>query len=577
MSNWEYKSVATTTKEINDLFVLPVIQRRLVWDEEKIALLFDSLLKGNSFGGIMVIEEDKGDIPLFEMRDFSKDGGIEKSFVAEGKLGRNKYFVIDGQQRLQSFFIGLKGSLNGKRMYFDLFSDHEKAEFEFIFAESVEGAKKASVNNERDIKERCLCLASEIFDGLDRNSQDEDRLAKKIATNLNVVEEPLKDSIKQNIKEFRKGIFTSNSVGICKVTLDKPEDDAPDGEKSRIQINNRTRIVELFRRLNEGGTKLSAFDLMASRLKGFDYKMEAFLDEMTEKFKALNLTQDNLIKTIFVLQDDHTKELVNIAEADAKFIAANGKRIENCFSAAQKFLELSGLKNYYAGSNRSFIPIYFLIYFLFHLEEKNIENYFDNIETSNTQAKRIKDWLRVSLLNGVFKARGAGWVAYKTGVRKILAVMKVNKGRPFPVEDLFKVYRDHGLLFEDNINESTNLGLFDASFLFYIIYDGRNGLRLEDVDHIHPKNLLLNEKYDSAKINSIENFQLLYMVDNRGEKNGKSLAAWLKLLPLENISSYKTTHLIPADDRLYDPAEFPEFLRQRKTLIIDKITRVLSS
>jgi len=61
MANWESYRISDIIADIDEKkFVLPVIQRRLVWEEEKMELLFDTLLKGDSFGGIMVIKEEKG-------------------------------------------------------------------------------------------------------------------------------------------------------------------------------------------------------------------------------------------------------------------------------------------------------------------------------------------------------------------------------------------------------------------------------------------------------------------------------------------------------------------------------------
>ena len=88
--------------------VLPVIQRDFVWGTEKIELLFDTLLKGQNFGGIMAILEEQGHTPLFAYRRFSKDGCTTGSTPPNEKLEHRHYFIIDGQQRLQSFYIGLK-------------------------------------------------------------------------------------------------------------------------------------------------------------------------------------------------------------------------------------------------------------------------------------------------------------------------------------------------------------------------------------------------------------------------------------------------------------------------------------
>ena len=77
MAIWKTYRVADAIKEIDEeKFVLPVIQRSLVWTEDKMELLFDTLLKGDSFGGIMVIEEEKDTKPLFNYRPFTKDGNF---------------------------------------------------------------------------------------------------------------------------------------------------------------------------------------------------------------------------------------------------------------------------------------------------------------------------------------------------------------------------------------------------------------------------------------------------------------------------------------------------------------------
>lgn len=80
MANWKTYRISEVVTEIDDeKYVLPVIQRELVWSKEKIELLFDTVLKGNSFGGIIVIEEEKGTKPLFASRMFSKDGNKQNS------------------------------------------------------------------------------------------------------------------------------------------------------------------------------------------------------------------------------------------------------------------------------------------------------------------------------------------------------------------------------------------------------------------------------------------------------------------------------------------------------------------
>ena len=298
MTEWLSKRVADVVNKIESEYVLPVIQRDFIWTEEKMELLFDSLLKGNSFGSIIVINEEKGDTPLFEFRPFTTDGSISNSQHID-ILPHEQFFVIDGQQRLQTFYIGLKGTYKSKHLFFDLYSNYKK-DFEFDFEISVEKLPQ-KLQEEREIKD-CFWYSAKYLFNLLSHSHDEDVVADTIISTHKIVDDTKKRHIRKNVKAFYKSIFNMPCVGIAEITVDKT---------TYTPIENKQKIVDLFRRLNDGGTKLSAFDLVASTLKGFDYRMEGFLREMKEEFSDIGLTPENLIKLIFLLQDNSTKEMRN--------------------------------------------------------------------------------------------------------------------------------------------------------------------------------------------------------------------------------------------------------------------------
>jgi uncharacterized protein with ParB-like and HNH nuclease domain len=301
MAIWKPYRISDIIVDIEDeRFVLPVIQRRLVWDEEKMELLFDTLLKGDSFGGVMVIEEEKNSKPLFNYRPFTKDGSIISSRQIE-ILPQGQSFVIDGQQRLQSFYIGLKGSINGKVLYFDLYSDYT-SEFEFKFENDTSRLPKYSTENaDRTVPEHNWYLASGLLRRL-RDTNDEDQVATEIISDQTITNESKKIHIIKNVKAFYKNIITAEALGVSKVVINKTFD----------EMANRQRIVELFRRLNDGGTKLSSFEIAASILKGYSWEMEGFLEETLMNHEEIGLNQDNLIKLIFLLQDNNRKEMSSI-------------------------------------------------------------------------------------------------------------------------------------------------------------------------------------------------------------------------------------------------------------------------
>jgi hypothetical protein len=563
MANWETITVADAiTKIADDNFVLPVIQRRLVWNEEKMELLFDTLLKGNSFGGIMVIEEEKDTKPLFAIRSFSKDGSVISSISVE-KLPQNHYFIIDGQQRFQTFYMGIMGSINNKIMYFDLFSDYLNLEFDFEFEnDESKLSKECPDRGEGSIQERCWYPVKSLFKQL-KDTYDDDQVTDKIIAAKEIKDDRRKTLIRKNVRAFYNNIFTAKNIGFAKILVNKTLD----------EVSNRQRIVELFRRLNDGGTKLSSFDLVASILKGFEWKMEAFLDETLKDYQDVSMTQDTLIKLIFLLRDNHRKEMTNIEADDANFAVANKDRISAALVALKKFLIASRLFNYYREENRSFIPLYFVAYHLFHkeIETKAIENYFDTHDTNNIDYKNIYVWIYLSLLNGVF-SKGKGWIPYKTGIRKILETIRYSKGKEFPNDKLSQVYQKHPVQFHVTFNEF-NINSLDMSFLFYILYDRDRIIRQQDIDHIHPKSLL-EGKYEYQMINRIENYQLLDSGTNRGLKNAKPLKDWI-LTDVENKEIYLNKHLIPHSEELWETDNYTAFLEERRKLIIDKINSML--
>lgn len=570
MATWKPYRISDIVIDIDEeKFVLPVIQRSLVWTEEKMELLYDTVLKGNSFGGIMVIDENKESKPLFSYRPFTKDGNFIESKEIE-KLRQQQSFVIDGQQRLQSFYIGLKGSINGKELYFDLFSDYNSL-FEFKFEKNEKDLPKTSKEIEDRVITKCFWYPAKELLRMLKDTDDEEIVADEIISNNDIEEKNEKDHIGKNIKAFYKNIISSESLGISKVTINK----------NLPEIDNRQRIVELFRRLNDGGTKLSSFDLVASILKGFSWEMESFLREMLQDNEDIGLSQENLIKLIFLLQDNYNKEMASIEASDAQFAIDNKDKIKATIIALKKFLKNARLYEYYKDENRSFIPLFFIAYHLFHKDINNqqIENYFDNFETSNEDFPLMKQWIFHSLLNGVFRSRGAGWIPYRTGIKKILETIKEYKNQKFPVKKLFEVYINHPIAFTTDYLTNDNfdkLDELDSSFIYYLIYG--KAIRVNDIDHIMPKSILEKKKYDLWDINSIKNFQLLDYGTNRGDKNAKSFFEWISNPKyVKNKEEYLKIHLIPTNEEFWEEENFKDFIEERRKLIIEKIRQANSS
>lgn len=112
-----YKSDVTIYKILNGIseheYVLPAIQRELVWQPEQMCQFFDSLMQGYPFGTFLFWRIDAENSHEFKFYDFVRhyherdnphcppvEVVEEKSLIA----------VLDGQQRLTALNIGLTGS-----------------------------------------------------------------------------------------------------------------------------------------------------------------------------------------------------------------------------------------------------------------------------------------------------------------------------------------------------------------------------------------------------------------------------------------------------------------------------------
>jgi uncharacterized protein with ParB-like and HNH nuclease domain len=103
-------------------FWLPNIQRPFVWDEDQICRLFDSILREYPISTLL-IWKTKSAIRrrkfIDNFIDRHRQHLIDFYVPADDK---KKCLVLDGQQRLQSLFIGLKGSYNGRELFLNILS-----------------------------------------------------------------------------------------------------------------------------------------------------------------------------------------------------------------------------------------------------------------------------------------------------------------------------------------------------------------------------------------------------------------------------------------------------------------------
>jgi hypothetical protein len=105
--------VSDIIRQVNHDIYLPAIQREFEWGIDRIERLFDSIMAGFPIGSFLywrLEQKKKDDWPVYEfVRDFDAEFPHNSPASMAG-ITRDITLVLDGQQRITAFFVGLRGS-----------------------------------------------------------------------------------------------------------------------------------------------------------------------------------------------------------------------------------------------------------------------------------------------------------------------------------------------------------------------------------------------------------------------------------------------------------------------------------
>src|SRR6266702_402762 len=260
-------------------FWLPNIQRPFVWSEEQICRLSDSILREYPLSTLLIWKTTSG-IRRRKFIDNWKDTlRLSDFYVPEDSKKKN--LVLDGQQRLQSLFIGLNGSYEGKELYFDVLSGQvaspDDIKYKFSFLNSSASFPwvrfKDLIFTTR--KKRQVIDAIKAQAGRALTSGEED----KLDDHLDLIDRTFKMDEAITYQELD--------------SIDNPS------------LYTEDDVVEVFIRANSGGTKLGKSDLLFSLLNASwdvaDQKMEDLLDDLNKH--GFVFDRDFVLKTCLTLLD----------------------------------------------------------------------------------------------------------------------------------------------------------------------------------------------------------------------------------------------------------------------------------
>lgn len=565
MSMFLDKSIKNVADELNVRYFLPDIQREYVWlkkaDEKKIEQLFDSILRGYPIGSFLFWKLQKEDIAKSDEQDSDKLNFQLYQFITnydERKPHNEKMrieeirrddlsIVLDGQQRLTSLYIGLKGTRTLKK-------------------------KKARNDNPNAYEEKRLYLNLKHQPNMDnpednyqfefhakKPENDKEHWWFKVGDILKL-ESVIKYAIKHELGGEESALLEKLKNAFCTEKL------ISYFEETEKDLN---KVLNIFIRVNSGGVKLSYSDLLMSILTAsFSSDIRGGMNELVDALKDKgfsNMGQDQVLKTcLLLIGKDTTFELKNFNKKNIKEIEDNWEKITKSIYSAAELLEDFG----YAGYLGSAYILSSLAYF-----------YFLNSKMNENDKKQALKFVRNAQITSYF--------SNSTDTKLSVIAHSMKEAQTFEAfnHNLAKHQTSPLKITNDAIEEMMCSSSHALVFpILQILYPNLNCKTTTfHIDHIYPKSKF-NEK--NKKLNQdfygwrdyLFNLQLLEGAENSTKKD-KDPEVWLKEeykdeQAIEEIEEYKKRNYIDPNLKL-EWENIKEFREKREEAIIKTLKEVL--
>ena len=573
-------TIANTLDQVlrNDL-VLPAIQREFVWGRGQICRFFDSLMQGYPFGTFLywrVEPENSGKFRFFGFVTIYHQRDNPHCPPLPEMPNRPLTAVLDGQQRLTALNIGLRGSVAkklpykwwnstdafpAKRLYLDLLwrgdeDDEEGLRYRFSFLTEEESSRR-----EEDV---CWFPAGKVLSFQDAGP-----------AMIRWITERLRP---EHVTPAFETLFELYQVVHNKHLIAYFEEKGQDLDKA----------LQIFIRMNDGGTPLSHSDLLLSiavaQWTDHDARQEIhnLVDELNDIGTGFNFSKDLVLKAGLMLSDIGSVgfKVANFDRENMAVFESNWQGIRLALRLTVRLIESFGFTERSLTAHSSILPI---AYYLF---KKDPGESFLSYGRFDSDRRGIREWLMRSLLkSGIW---GSGLDTLLTALRRTIVESDFEE---FPVGQIYveMARRGRELQFNDEeieeladmrINNRLTFALLSLLFPFVKLDD------LFHLDHVFPKAKFSEvrlktkgvpeDKIEEFRHNrdGLANLQLLQGPIN-AEKGATMPATWLAKVfgNEEERRGYVENHLmgeVPGSI-----AEFDCFYNARRERLKEKIKQLV--
>lgn len=573
--SYRTSTIGALLAEVNSRYFLPAIQRPFVWRAEQIVTLIDSLLKGYPISSFMfwsVDEAMKRELRIYQFIEHWREG--VQNPVTSGD-GRNVVLVLDGQQRITSLLIALRGTYSekdkyqrrnnldawkAKTLYIDLLWNPEDEEDEDQVERDISYSLRFHEHVPR-LDPRHLWFR--LGDILNYRSETElEELVTKMLSGLRkggTAKE--RDLVTRALQRLHDVIWREEAINFYTETSASPD-----------------RVLDIFVRANDGGTPLAKSDLLMSMITSkwasgsAREQVNGFVEHINTRLPAPNnISKDFVLKACLVLCGfDVRYNLANFTSETVAEIETHWPEIKSAIERSFRFLNAIGLSADNLSSVNAVLPI---AWFLYHSPDSTLRS---SSEFERQNAIAARRWLLNSLLMGVFAGTSDRTISVARGILKEARLTSRN----FPESRLYHALAMGGRqtrLDDRAIDDLLELkyGKSKTFLALSVLYDDLdwNGT-VYHMDHIIPqcradRRVLMGMNLPEHRIQEITkalhrlgNLQLLPGPENL-EKKDLPFDAWIT----SRSDDYRARHLIAETPEFWSASMLPEFVRERDAKI----------
>jgi len=558
-------------------YLLPAIQREFVWDTYQIERLFDSLMRDYPISSFLFWEVEKENIKNYQFYEFvreyhERDNRHNPKANIDGESGITA--ILDGQQRLTSLYIGLKGTYAYKlpRKRWDNDSAFPK--------------RKLCLNLISPSKDGDLQFDFQFLTKKEYKQKDENHVWFAVGDILNL-EKPVeinKYLIKHGLLKLDedKAEFSNDALYKLWEVIHKNESINFFLEKDE----SLDKVLNIFIRVNSGGTQLSYSDLLLSiataqwKEKDAREEITSFVDEVNSIGDGFNINKDFVLKNCLVLSGFKgiAFKVDNFNQENMLTIEKQWDDITKAIKSSVILLSCLGYHRDTLTSNNALIPIATYLYKI-----GSPDNFSESSKYESDRQKIFK-WLVMVLLKRTFSGQ-------PDNVLRPIREAINNSEDGFPFNEIIEKLKGGTKAISFDNDEIENLLYYQYAQAYtysvlafiYPSLDFRNKFHQ---DHIFPKKLFTAKRLKNRGIsdddiefyldnyNYLANIQLLEGVPNQ-EKSGTDFDVWIKekYPNKDDRNAYMKRNYIPDVDLSLE--SFKEFIEEREKLIVSAFKNLL--